>query len=149
MMAIRFYSSLFWLLAVTSVAYGQRVSVHHYIAKKGAFVARLTTRIGGLPDGDMTGWWGATSKTADIPEALIVTYKGKCITMPRSAFSDLLNVYRLSISVFGERCTIRLEGSDASEAFVAKITLIRNRVTRRIVQSNEDPHCYEVTSYHE
>jgi hypothetical protein len=72
-----------------------------------------------------------------IIDRIQISVNGKRLFIPRSAFCDLADSNRAEISVDKNGSTLRLEGGDGAESFIAKIEFDATQVKRRTVEGGE------------
>jgi hypothetical protein len=84
-----------------------------------------------------------------IVDRIQISVNGKRLFVPRSAFCDLADLNRTEISVEINGSTLRLEGGDGAESFIAKIEFDATQVKRRTVEGGESGgQLSEETNYH-
>jgi len=83
-----------------------------------------------------------------VVDNLLIIVKGKQIVVPHSAFLDLADINTARITITKNKYSLRLEGGDASESYIAVIGFDGRRVRSKRVYSGEDNALLQKTVYY-
>lgn len=115
----------------------------------GTYKAEFQTRKVDIPESESESWWGTDRgvKGAYQIAELKIVHKGHEITVPKSAYADLLWPWKLQIIPNRDGCKLRIAGSDAVGFYTCVIYVKHDKVTERTVHGGEFPENNEVTYY--
>lgn len=91
-------------------------------------MARVQVRIGAVQSGPQNG-------KRPVAIGVDITVREHGLTVPRSAYADLVGPRRVDINVQGSAGVVTIQGGDGAEAYVARLFFDRQRVTRRTLSS--------------
>jgi hypothetical protein len=84
-----------------------------------------------------------------LVDSITIAVNGQPLFIPRSVFADLADVYKASITLAGKIGSLRLDGGDGSEGYIAIIEFDASRVRRRSLASGTMPtRPLQETIYH-
>jgi hypothetical protein len=83
-----------------------------------------------------------------VVDNLSITVKGKKIVVPHSVFLDLADINTAEIRITKNKYSVRLEGGDASESYIAVIEFDDKRVKAKRVYSGEANALLQKTVYY-
>jgi hypothetical protein len=76
-----------------------------------------------------------TRYPCSLVDNIEISVGGESLFVPRSVFSDLADLNMASIENHGKNFVLTLRGGDASESYIATITLDRSQIKRRVFAS--------------
>jgi hypothetical protein len=85
-----------------------------------------------------------------IVDRVDINVNGNPLFIPRSAFSDLADLYKAELQTNEKGSVLTLYGGDAAESYIVKIEFDMTHVTRRSLTSAESPsQPLQETIYHQ
>ena len=139
----------FWLSVLSITTCSQKELVGTKMISAVGMQVRFEFALSSIPRTPWQGFWG----TGEIPGKTIVksaniTFGGARLSLRRSAFSDLTNVYSMKHIAKGKKLIVTLKGADSADSYVATFYFEGGELIRRKVQSGEFPHeVWEETKY--
>ncbi len=117
------------------------------IESGGSYTASVTSVVNNSKRGRRC--WGAfEGSSSRIIEEVKLTKANRLVFIPFSVYSDLSNINHLRVSVTSRGCKVILEGGDAGTSFMAEVTVIGEKVSKRVVRDGAFPGShYEETTY--
>lgn len=116
---------------------------------KAPWMAEICRGQAELVTGNYWGSDGRDGKTSLLVKSINIRRGKTKIYVPASAWTDLTNVNIARLSVSRRTVTLRLQGSDGGESYVAKLFIVGDAVVAREVRSSEfGKECWERTTYH-
>ena len=82
-----------------------------------------------------------------IVDYINISVNGKSLFVPRSVFSDLADLSRGEIRANKDSATLILDGGDASESYILKVSFNAEHVKSRTIVAGEFDEVLETTSY--
>jgi hypothetical protein len=98
------------------------------------------------------GFWGSSPEyenfRTEVVWNIVGLNKGEKVWFPRSAFSDLASVSKVTLSRTGRAIILSITGSEASQSYTATIQIVGSHVVSRSVRSRIAPNdWFEKTTY--
>jgi hypothetical protein len=137
----------FATLGGQSPSLGQAAASGSFHSAMGSYAATVETRE--YAAGDGIGWWGSDGTPPErVCSGILVSYKGKPVHVPRSAYSDLSSIHKVEFTRAAGDPKLLIVGGDAGTGYHCYLVFNRGRIVRRRVEDGEFPaNFFEVTGY--